>query len=320
MSGEFDRIRQYFLPLSKPAADPAAVIGNGDDALAVRTSETLVMSIDTAVAGTHFPASANPEDIACKALRSALSDLAAMGARPWFYTLSLVVPKALPESWWQRFGETLQAENEHWQCPCLGGDTTSGDTLVVTVQVQGLCERPLTRSSAQPGQDIWITGYPGEAAAGLAELLKGEAPDDRLRRALYQPEPPVRLMATMQPWAEAAIDVSDGLVADLGHIARASKCSMQVSVEKIPISDALSRTVGQDQARQLALCGGEDYCTAFTAWPEHAERIQALAESAGVRLTCIGRVGHLQPGASDLTLSLDGEPYSISRQGYDHFV
>lgn len=319
MAGEFERIRRYFLPLSQPPADPPAQVGNGDDALAVRSDETIVMSVDTAVAGTHFPPDASAEEVATKALRSALSDLAAMGARPWFYTLSLVVPKSYPDHWWQQFAVTLQAENRHWQFPCLGGDTTTGDTLVVTVQVHGLCERPLTRSGAAAGQNIWLVGQTGEAAAGLAALLRGDDPESTLRQAFYQPQPPVRLMAALQPWIESAIDISDGLVADLGHIARASDCDMSLQVDRVPLSNVLVQSVGLVRARELALSGGEDYTTVLTAWPEHDHRIMELVVRHGCCISRIGQVADLKGEAATVTMTLDGEPYLISQRGYDHF-
>lgn len=316
MAGEFDRIQRYFMPLQQPPARPAPVVGNGDDALAVRTDQTLVMSIDTAVAGTHFPHEATPEQIASKAIRSAVSDLAAMGASPWFYTLALVVPTTYPEDWWDRFGQALALENQYWQMPCLGGDTTTGPSLVVTVQVHGLCERPLTRSGAQVGDDIWITGTLGDAAAGLAIAL-GQAPEQAaLTQAFYAPEPPVSLMVELSSIAHAAIDVSDGLVADLGHIVDASHCGAQVAVESLPLSAELKQARAHSDALSLALTGGEDYSTCFTAPASQASDIVATARNHQVVVTRIGAI----VAGKGLRLTQGGKPYFTDRKGYDHFV
>lgn len=315
MSGEFQRIRQWFLPLAQPAANPPAVLSNGDDALAVRTDETLVMSVDSAVEGTHFLASAAPQDIATKALRAALSDLAAMGARPWFYTLALTVPDHLPDAWWSAFSAALLAENHHWSFPCLGGDTTRGPCLVVTVQVQGLCARPLTRSGGEPGDHVWVTDTLGGSAAGLQHMLAGEALTDSLAEAFYRPSLPLKLMQRLNPRLNAAIDVSDGLGADLSHLLAASECGARVDLTQLPLAPELISAYGREKALAMALSGGEDYCTCFTARPDQAEEIHRAAAELGTPVTRIGELT-AEPG---LQLHDNQTPYQPDWKGYDHF-
>lgn len=315
MSSEFERIQRYFWPLAAPEANPSALIGNGDDALAVRSGQAVVISVDTSVSGTHFPPDAAPEDVASKAVRSAISDLAAMGARPWFYTLSIVVPKAYDESWWQRFTDQLMLENQHWRMPCLGGDTTSGAILVVTVQVHGLTDQPLRRSSAQPGDDIWVTSYLGDSAGGLAGLQQRAPIRAELLERFYRPEPPVSFMVAAAPMIHAAVDVSDGLVADLGHIAKASHCGACIDVDSLPLSPTLQDIVSTEQAIAWALSGGEDFAACFTAAPMYAEELCALATEHGRTLW---RIGTMIEGKGVQVLRADS-PYNHSDAGYDHF-
>ncbi|MFY0664699.1 MAG: thiamine-phosphate kinase [Natronospirillum sp.] len=315
MSSEFERIQRYFWPLAAPAANPSPMIGNGDDALAVQASQPVVISVDTSVSGTHFPPDAAPEDVASKAVRSAISDLAAMGARQWFYTLSIVVPENYDETWWQRFTDQLHDENQHWQMPCLGGDTTSGAILVVTVQVHGLTEQPLRRSTAQVGDDIWVTGYLGDSAGGLAGLQQRAPIRAELLERFYRPEPPVSFMHEAAPLVHAAVDVSDGLVADLGHLVKASQCGARLDVNTLPLSPVLQEIVTHKQAIQWALAGGEDFAACFTAAPAHGEALQALAAAHGITLWRLGEITEHK----GVQVCQDGEPYTLTTKGYDHF-
>lgn len=315
MSSEFERIQRYFWPLAEPAAQPAPVLGNGDDALAVAADQPVVISVDTSVSGTHFPPDAAPEDVASKALRSAISDLAAMGARPWFYTLSIVVPSTYDELWWQRFTDQLRDENQHWQMPCLGGDTTAGAILVVTVQVHGLTAEPIRRSTAELGDDIWVTGYLGDSAGGLAGLQQRAPIRAELLERFYRPEPPVQFMHHVAPWVHAAVDISDGLVADLGHLVKASCCGACLDVDAIPLSPVLQDIVTRQQALDWALTGGEDFATCFTASVGQREALLNAAASHGLRLWRIGVVTddkgvHLKSGDA---------AFALTTKGYDHF-
>ncbi|MEX0584600.1 MAG: thiamine-phosphate kinase [Natronospirillum sp.] len=325
MSTEFERIARWFLPLDQPAATPPPLLGNGDDALAVRTDQVQVMSIDASVSGTHFPAGASAEDVASKALRAALSDLAAMGARPWFYTLSVVVPTFFPETWWEEFGQALARENQLWQLPCLGGDTAAGELLVVTIQVHGLCERPLTRSQALSGDDVWVAGTLGGSGGGLKCLLgnrnsRNTAAQQALMDDFYRPVLPLALMAELSPIVNAAIDVSDGLLADLGHILEASHCGAKLALEHLPMTQALVSEFGVVAARELALSGGEDFAVCFTAPRAQREAIMTRADGLDTPVTRIGKITEI----SGCELTLKGLPYvrpdAHKQKGYDHFV
>lgn len=319
-SGEFERISRWLLPLAE--ADSAlqdlqssVLIANGDDALAIHAPAPLVMSIDVAVADTHFPHNADPADIASKALRAALSDLGAMGARPWFYTLGLVMPRDLSDTWLQGFATSLRAENRQWHCQCLGGDLTRGIQLSIAVQVHGLCEYPLARHGAKIGDQLWVTGTLGGAAAGLPMALGEQPADSRLLDAFYRPSLPLEFMSALGGKAAAAIDVSDGLVADLNHLLSASRVGATIALDDLPLHPALCDH--PDQGLIAALYGGEDYQVLFTAHPDQAETVLRLAGKHHQPVTCIGTIEQ----APGLRASLDGQPYDLRERntGFDHF-
>lgn len=321
MSGrEFEFIRRWLLPLAQPEpalADlqSAVKVGNGDDALVVSPPAPLVMSMDLARAGTHFPSEAPPEAIAAKALRAALSDLAAMGARPWFYTLGLVLPKETGSEWWQRFSDTLLEENHRWQVQCLGGDLTAGDTVTLSVQVHGLCERPLTRTAASPGQDLWVTGTLGGSAAGLPGALGDATVDPQLVEAFYRPELPLVFMERVNALACAAIDISDGLVADLEHVLAASDVGAALNLDELPLHPALCDDA--TSAMEHALYGGEDYQVLFSATPEVAAAIVSLGAELNQP---VQRIGRIEPSPG-VRATRKGRSFSVRQlqTGYSHF-
>ncbi|TGG90374.1 thiamine-phosphate kinase [Natronospirillum operosum] len=326
--GEFARIGRWLLPLADDLPGlgdlvPRTLIDNGDDALAVRPAEPLVISMDMAVAGTHFPAAAAVADAAVKALRAALSDLAAMGARPWFYTLGLVLPDGLSDADWQALHDTLRAENRHWQVRCLGGDLTRGPGLVFSVQVHGLSERPLTRCDARAGEDLWVTGTLGGSAGGLAGL-QGERPLlPTLQDAFYRPALPLTFMQAANPLLSAAIDISDGLVSDLQHLLSASALSAELLLDEVPVNPDLLHHDTRAEALDRALYGGEDYQVLFTAPPEHSTRLQTLAQHQAQPISRIGRLRANEPDQPrQLTARWQGRPFSLrtSNTGYDHFA
>lgn len=320
MSGEFDRIRDWLKPLaSAPVAiadlQSQVVLSTGDDACAVQASQPLVMSVDMAVAGTHFPLNASPQQVASKALRAALSDLAAMGARPWFYTLALQVPPSLPDAWWVEFSAQLQQENALWGVQCLGGDLVSGSPLTLSVQVHGLVARPLTRSGAQVGDTLWLTGSVGGAALGLKELLQGVTPSAELLAAFYAPSLPLVWMAQAAPHLHAAIDISDGLLADLSHLLTASAVGADIELAQIPLTSELQPNDIADWL--LPLTGGEDYQVLLTA-PESAR--QYLIDSAQASQQPLTAIGQIRSGTG-VQLFWRGQPVVLPehQQGYSHF-
>lgn len=318
--GEFARIRDWLKPL---ASAPNAIrdlqsqlwVGSGDDACVVAPDQPLVMSVDMAVAGIHFPEAATAQQIASKSLRAALSDLAAMGARPWFYTMALQVPSTYPETWWRDFSKQLQQENALWGVQCLGGDLVAGAPLTLSVQVHGLSRSPLTRSGAQWGDTLWLTGKVGGAALGLQQILAGSTPSKALQAAFYEPPLPLAWMSHAASYLHAAIDISDGLLADLTHLLSASGVAADIVLDAVPIlSEWQPRTI-EDWV--LPLTGGEDYQVLFTA-PESSR--QQLITSAEDFQQPLYAIGEIRPG-SGYTLHWQGQTvnWPEHQQGYDHF-
>jgi thiamine-monophosphate kinase len=320
MSGEFERIREWLLPLGQPPSSIAdlqsqVLLNNGDDAFAVFTQQPLIVSVDMAVAGTHFPVGASAQHVASKALRSALSDLAAMGARPWFYTLALQIPSSLSEAWWAEFSRQLQSENELWGVQCLGGDLVAGEPLTLSVQVHGLGQAILRRSDAQVGDTLWLTGSVGGAAVGLQQILRGETPAAPLLDAFYAPQLPLRWMHHVAPQVHAAIDVSDGLLADLTHLLSASGVGAEIDLEQLPLTSGVPMAHPSDWV--LPLTGGDDYQVLFTA-PESARAdLLETAQAMHQAITPIGRIRQ----ALGYDLLLHGQPFAMPNlpRGYNHF-
>ncbi|GAB6195819.1 thiamine-phosphate kinase [Lysobacter xanthus] len=321
---EFDLIERI---RRRVVARGDVVLGIGDDAalLAPPWGLQLAVAMDTLNAGVHFPIDTRPADIGWKALAVNLSDLAAMGARPAWCTLSLSLPSA-DAAWLDAFVDGFSELAAQHDVALVGGDTTRGP-LSVCVAVQGFVEpgRALRRAGAIEGDDVWISGVPGEAAGALAS--KGLGPvapasspvTDSIARALAarldRPTPRVALGRSLAGLATSCIDVSDGLLADLGHVAQASGVAIEIDVDALPPSTLLS---GFDEASRLQLqaAGGDDYELAFTAPAALRDAIVALA-SAGMPLTRIGRVVAGQ-GAS--AHRRDGTSWSPGRVGYEHFA
>lgn len=334
-ASEFDLIRRYF---TEPAGGRADVqLGIGDDAAVLRPplGMELVAAIDTLVAGVHFPPDTDAESIGHKALAVNLSDLAAMGAEPAWAMLALTLPQA-DERWLAGFARGFFALARAHNVALIGGDTTRGP-LTVSVQIQGFVPpgAAFRRGGARPGDVIYVTGTLGDA--GLALLLGREpgigSPDTRayLRRRLDRPQPRVQEALRLRGLAQAAIDVSDGLLADLGHILEASGVGATLDLAQLPLSpafraglDALS-AAAHPVLRQftsglawadLALSSGDDYELCFTVSPHQRVQMDALT-AAGLPCTCIGAID-AEPG---LRCRLaDGSPYQPPRCGYDHFT
>jgi thiamine-monophosphate kinase len=318
MLSEFDLIKQYF---TRPAR--RAVLGVGDDCalLAPSPGMQLAVSTDMLVEGRHFFAGAEPRQLGHKSLAVNLSDLAAMGARPLAFTLSLALPEANQE-WLAGFAEGLFALADAFDCELVGGDTTRGP-LNISITVIGEIEpgRALRRAAAQPGDDIWISGTLGDARLALAAYLNEISLDDAsLEQAagrMHAPTPRVALgrALALQRLGHAALDISDGLVGDIGHILAASRVGATLEVDKLPAGPVLAR---QDRAlrRRFAAAGGDDYELCFTAPPAHREAIVRAGEDTNTPVTRVGRIEQ-QPGlrlADDAGASLD-----LGLRGWDHF-
>lgn len=290
MTDEFDLIRRHFAELT-PAGDDV-LRGPGDDCAILRppTDRELAVSIDTLVEDIHFPAATAPGDIGWKALACGLSDLAAAGARPAWCLLSLTCPAA-DDTWLAAFADGFGALARREGISLAGGDMSRGG-LSITVQVAGYVDRGrgLTRMGARPGDGVFLSGWPGRAAAGLARRLASTGqPDDPLVRALDRPEPRTRLgLELAGAGVSACIDVSDGLAADLGHILTASEVGAEVELAALPIAPELAAAGSRTQVREWLLGGGDDYELCFTG--PHDLDIERLAEAGGIAVTRIGRI------------------------------
>ena len=313
---EFELIRQYF---QRPA--PNALLGVGDDAalLLPTPGKALAVSSDMLVCDRHFFADTDPYWLGHKALAVNLSDMAAMGARPRWFLLSVALP-AVDKDWLARFSAGLFSLADAHDVSLVGGDTTRGP-LNLSLQIIGEVapEQALRRDQARQGDDIWISGYPGEAALGLRHLqqmltLPAAHLDLALQR-LQAPQPRVALGLALAPYSRCAIDISDGLVADLGHVCAASACAAEIHLAALPRSPLL-HSVDVDLASQLMLAGGDDYELCFTAAAGHADAIGSLSRQLGLPLT---RIGRIVAGSGVRVLQADGQLLPLVLKGFDHF-
>jgi len=263
---EFTLIYRYFSALGRGAAVDLSV---GDDCaiLHLDAGERLATSVDTMVEGVHFPADSFPEDIGFRAVAVAASDLAAMGARPIAMTLALTLPAA-DELWLHAFSQGIAAAVSEFRLPLVGGDTTRGP-LTITVQVMGALplDRALLRGGARPGDALYVSGFLGDAAAALAVMAGDWRPAPAHQQYLLdrfnRPRARLELGMSLLGSASAAIDISDGLLADAGHIAAASGVRLRIDPGLLPLSTALASHADPAQARRWALTGGDDYELCF---------------------------------------------------------
>lgn len=315
---EFELIARYFTPLG--AGGPAGEVGIGDDGavLDLPVGERLVVVVDTLVEGVHFPPALAPADLGYRAVAVNLSDIAAMGAVPRYATLALTLPAAGAD-WLAAFSGGLRDALATAGTRLVGGDTTRGP-LTITVQILGgLCGPALRRAGAVAGDLVCVSGTVGDAAAGLA--LVGTRPADPhaawLLARFTRPTPRLALGQALRPLAHAAIDVSDGLVADLGHIMAASGCGAEIELDALPLSAALLEHCGPEQAQQHALAGGDDYELACAVPPAALAAVQAAAAACGVALHVIGRV---VDGRGVVCRDAGGRVVALPRRGYRHFT
>jgi thiamine-monophosphate kinase len=314
---EFEIIRRYFSPPTDHT-----VLAGGDDAalIAVTPGMELAISADALVAGHHFFEDADPYDVGYKSMAVNLSDMAAMGARPRWATLCLTLPAA-DERWLEQFSYGfLDLSREH-QVDLIGGDTTRGP-LAVCVQIMGEVSpgKALRRAGARPGDELWVSGHLGDAALALAcsrgdfELEAHER--DQTMKRLNQPQPRVTLGQGLIGLATSAIDVSDGLVADLGHIADASGVRAVIEWESVPLSTAAERYRPHPLIQRCALAGGDDYELALTSPPGMESHLDLLAARVGVALT---RIGWIEGGAGVTVQDRAGRSLPLAESGFDHF-
>ncbi len=316
--GEFELIERLLKPLARGC--PGALDLTDDAALVdVPDGQQLVIAKDAVVADVHFLADDPPDLIAGKLLRVNLSDLAAMGAEPLGYLTALARPKEITDAWLRRFAAGLMVDQQRFGCHLLGGDTTSTHgPLTASLTILGLVPRgqALLRSGAQAGDDVWVSGTLGDAALGL-RVLRGLAATEDETMALVDryrtPRPRLALGRALRGLASAAIDVSDGLIADLGHVCATSGVGAVIEVARLPLSPVARGIPG---ARDAALSGGDDYELLFTVAPMQRGEIERLAASLDHGLTRIGRV---ETGSTVRAVDADGEALAIDRLGWRHF-
>lgn len=321
MLSEFELIRRYF---THPA--PGARLGVGDDAalIRVRRGMELAVSTDMLLSRRHFFPDANPAELGHKVLAVNLSDMAAMGATPRWATLSLALPRAEP-SWLRAFANGFMQLARRHHVDLVGGDTTRGP-LAFCVQIMGEVPagQALTRSGAGIGDEIWVSGNLGDAGLALAALKKRIKLSERelatVARRLHAPTPCVALGQALRKIASSAIDISDGLIADLGHICERSRVAATIQFERLPVSAVMRRYLERPTARDALLAGGDDYELCFTAAPARRRSILGIARRIGLKVTCIGTLRRTEHRAPLVTvLAGDGMPMNVRYGGFDHF-
>lgn len=308
---EFDLIARIH---ARCATRPDVALGIGDDAALLRPTPgmQLAVAMDTLNAGVHFPEATSPADIGWKALAVSLSDLAAMGADPAWCTLSLSLPEA-SEDFIDGFSDGFLGLAQQHDVALIGGDTTRGP-LSISVTAHGLIEpdSALRRAGAQVGDAIWVSGTLGDAAGALRQWQQGGVMPPTLRDRLDRPTPRVALGRALRGVASSCIDISDGLLADLSHICRASGVAAQLDAQALPSSEALRQAF--DTATRLALqaSGGDDYELCFTAPAAQRDVLHALSQALNLPLT---HIGDIVTGAGVCCEGVD-----VAAAGYQHFA
>ncbi|MDH5710951.1 MAG: thiamine-phosphate kinase [Gammaproteobacteria bacterium] len=319
---EFSLIKQYF---TFDSEREDVILGVGDDCalLAPPANKQLAVTVDTLVAGVHFPLNTSPADIAYKSLAVSLSDLAAMAAEPAWATLALTMPDS-DHDWLQEFSTSFKESLKDYGVQLIGGDTTQGP-LSITVQLTGFIEagKAMRRDTARVGDRIYVTGHLGDAALGLKLLNIHDLPDSTIKGAcvkkLNRPVPRVVFAQQAADYCGCAIDISDGLVADLGHILKASGCGGRIYFSQLPVSKAFRKSqvyLNQFNYSQMLLAGGDDYELCLVASAHNEEALFALAESTGVLLT---HIGEIDASTSLSVINTAGEAIAVNTSGYEHF-
>lgn len=314
---EFDLIKRYFT-----RATPNALLGVGDDAALVQVSEgyVLAVSTDMLVSGAHFSPDTDPFLLGHKTLAVNLSDMAAMGATPRWATLAIALPDA-NEAWLEKFSAGFFTLAQEYGVDLVGGDTTRGPlNLCVTIFGEVPAQKALRRDGAQLGDEVWVSGKLGDAALALAHLqgrIKLSAAEfAACAPALHKPQPRIALGLALRGIANSAIDISDGLLADLGHILEASRLAARLEFSALPVSPVLRNHLQHLLAMQCALSGGDDYELCFTAPAAHHAEILDIAARLKLPLT---RIGTIVAGRGCLVLDASGDPINMETTGYDHF-
>ncbi|MEN2827193.1 Thiamine-monophosphate kinase [Mannheimia haemolytica] len=323
--GEFDIIERYFNASQRPPRkDVLLSIGDDCALTSLKPNQQLAITTDTLVCGTHFLPTISPADLAYKSVASNLSDLAAMGAEPAWISLALTLPE-INHDWLAEFSEHFFEILDHYNVDLIGGDTTCGP-LSLTITAQGIVpqDRGLFRHNAKVGDWIYVSGTLGDSAGGLQLLLNQQSEQvnwnkeqSYLIQRHLRPTPRVLLGLTIASIANAAIDISGGLLSDLSHILKRSDCGAVLNLENFPLSDVLLSCYSRTEAEYFALNGGEDYELCFTVPNDNKAKLDKALANIGVTYTCIGQIRSAKEG---LTLLRHNQPVTLpSQRGYDHF-
>jgi thiamine-monophosphate kinase len=315
---EFSIIERYFKSISNLSQhENTVIIGPGDDCAVLRVPDDmeLCVSTDTLLEGVHFLPNSRAKVVASRTMAANLSDLAAMGATPYAFLLAMTFPEAR-EDWLEDFSTTLAEIIEQYQVPLVGGNLSKGPlSLTVTIMGTVPAGSAIKRSGASVGDDIYVTGTLGDAAQGLALSRKGEADGYLVSR--YQ-SPVARIAAGRQlrGLANSLIDISDGLVAEIGHLAETDSLGAEIAAWELPLSKELVKSAGEDIAISMALFSGDDYELCFTADPADSGEIKAVSDSIDVPMT---RIGVVTDGGEIVIRDSKGEPMDFGNAGYEHF-
>ncbi len=317
---EFELIKEFFT--AQPVSRKDVVMGIGDDCALIKANsgKLIAVTTDTLVAGVHFPLDTPPRAIGHKAVAVNLSDLAAMGAEPCWISVAITLPE-VNQQWLAEFTAGVFELTEYFNVQLIGGDTTSGP-LSITITAQGTVPegKALCRNGAQNGDYLYVTGNLGDAGLALAaingkvELTKVDF--DKVLNKLNYPKPQVLAGQLMREYANSAIDVSDGLLADLNHLCQASKLGANIKVEDIPLSETLRNNLSAEAAVAMALSAGDDYQLIFTTSATNKVGLETAMGHANIDFSCIGQ---LNP-SGEIKLSYNDLPYEAPNLGFEHFA
>lgn len=315
---EFELIHRYF---KKHDQDVSVIKGIGDDAAIIKTSKghNLVISTDTLLEGVHFPTKMSPHDIGYRCVAVNISDMAAMGATPRWLTLALSLP-SFDQEWLENFSLGLFAAAKEYKVTLVGGDTTSGQQLTITISITGEVKSnsAITRARARPGDLLFVTGTIGDAAAGLSLIgdtnTLGED-EQLLMERFSRPSARIEVGQSLLDIASAAIDVSDGLFADTGKLLKASGVGGSINVNQIPFSQSMTNLYSFEKRQEFALNGGDDYELLFAVPESGIEQLNRIKETLDTPITQIGAVSE----KIGLECILDNKKIEYEHNGYLHF-
>lgn len=322
MPSEFEIIRQYFTSSVNNKSRSDVILGIGDDAAILQVPEhhELIQSVDTLVAGVHFPIETSPQDIAYKALAVNLSDMAAMGAEPAWFTLAITLPDA-NEDWLKAFSESLSSLAKKYNVQLVGGDTTNGP-LTISITINGFVPtgKSLVRKNAQVKDKVYVSGSIGDAALALVawqgQCLLSEDSTDYLKGRLNRPSPQIELGLLLREYASACVDISDGLIADLGHITDNSGVGAKINFEDIPRSREFNLNLTDNSLIiPLVLSGGDDYELCFTIPAAKQNSFEKAVKENKFFVTCIGEI----EAQSGIRCIKNNKKIDIQKIGYQHF-